>query len=401
VGGAPDSRQTRHVGAVWCFLLVVIVGVATVLGQWASAGLASGAPIPTSGPTYYLALGDSLSTGVDAPAGEGYVADVFAHYQATIPGLQLVDYGCPGETTTSFISGPSCADPDGSQLQAAEAFLKAHPGQVAFVTIDIGGNDVVHCASTSPTFSIDIGCVTDGLAAVQTNLTQIMAGLRSAGGSVPIYAMNYYDPFVIAWLQGLSGQVAAQESVTLLARLNGELATIYGNAGASLVDVASAFAASDLSDLVSTPSWGTVPVSVANACTWLAVTCVIGGPEGFGIHPNAVGYQVIANAFQDAIGPLAPPAPPPAPPPATTVPPSATVPAAAPPAPAPPPSAPATSAVPGPPSTAPGPTPTHQALADTGAPLEITAVLGAVLILAGVMMEILTARRGRRLTLRR
>jgi len=160
------------------------------------------------------------------------------------------------------------------------------------------------------------------------------------------------------------------------------------------VDVASAFAASDLSDLVSTPSWGTVPVSVANACTWLAVTCVIGGPEGFGIHPNAVGYQVIANAFEDAIGPLAPPAPPPA----TTVPPSATVPAAAPPAPAPPPSAPA---VPATPPAAPGPTPTHQALADTGAPLEITAVFGAVLMLAGVMMEILTARRGRRLTLRR
>jgi len=164
------------------------------------------------------------------------------------------------------------------------------------------------------------------------------------------------------------------------------------------VDVASAFAASDLSDLVSTSSWGTVPVSVANACTWLAVTCVIGGPEGFGIHPNAVGYQVIANAFEDAIGPLAPPAPPPAPPPATTVPPSATVPAAAPPAPAPLPSAPA---VPATPPAAPGTAPAHQVLADTGAPLEITAVLGAVLILTGVMMEILTARRGRRLTLRR
>lgn len=410
--GAPEPAQRRDHGATWCWLLVVMVGVATALSQWTSAGPASGAPISTSStsdPTYYLALGDSLATGTDAPPGAGYVADLFAHYQATIPGLQLVNYGCPGETTTSFINGPSCGDPGGSQLEAAEAFLRAHPGQVALVTIDIGGNDVVHCASTSPTFSIDVGCVTDGLAAIQTNLTQIMAGLRSAGGPVPIYAMNYYDPFVIAWLEGAGGQVAAQDSVTLLSRLNGELAAIYEHAGASLVDVASAFAASDLSDLVSTPSWGTVPVSVANACTWLAVTCAIGGPEGFGIHANASGYQVIANTFEDAIGslalpapaPAAAPAPAPSPPSAAsapTVPPAAAVPAGAPLAPAPLPGAPTT---PGPSSGAPGATSTQGALANTGAPLETTVVLGLALLLVGMVMGLPMARQRRRRTHRR
>ena len=36
----------------------------------------------------------------------------------------------------------------GSQLDAAVAFLEAHPGQVAFITIDIGANDLFDDAST-------------------------------------------------------------------------------------------------------------------------------------------------------------------------------------------------------------------------------------------------------------
>ena len=75
--------------------------------------------------SYYLALGDSLSTGVGAPSGEGYTDDLLNHYDAGASGLELVDLGCAGETTTSFIKGPSCRDPDGSQLAAAESFLRA------------------------------------------------------------------------------------------------------------------------------------------------------------------------------------------------------------------------------------------------------------------------------------
>ena len=39
----------------------------------------------------------------------------------------------------------------GSQLDAAVAFLQAHPGQVAFITIDIGANDLVaRCLDWTP-----------------------------------------------------------------------------------------------------------------------------------------------------------------------------------------------------------------------------------------------------------
>jgi len=38
--------------------------------------------------------------------------------------------------------GLACSSPAGSQLQDAVDFLTAHPGQVAFVTIDVGVNDL-------------------------------------------------------------------------------------------------------------------------------------------------------------------------------------------------------------------------------------------------------------------
>jgi LPXTG-motif cell wall-anchored protein len=259
----------------------------------------SGAPAVN----YYLALGDSLATGVGAPSGDGYVDDLLSHYDTGSSGLQLVDLGCAGETTTSFIKGPSCGDPDGSQLAAAESFLGAHASQVSFVTIDVGGDDIQSCESPKPPFTTDLKCVTNALSAIKSNLGQILAGLRAAGGpGLRIYAMNYFDPFVIDWLDGQAGQQAAEKSVDLLDQLNSELASLYSSQDVTVADVASAFEVSDFSDLVPT-QWGLIPVSVDRACTWLDVGCNAGGPQVFGIHPNAAGYLVITATFEQLIGP--------------------------------------------------------------------------------------------------
>src|SRR5260370_11371561 len=109
---------------------------------------------------YYLSLGDSLAQGVQPatpplPPGvslgqsietdQGYVDDLFAHYSAQFPGnLQLVKLGCPGETTTSMLTGAGspCTYPAGSQLAAALAFIRAHRSAVVLITIDIGANNV-------------------------------------------------------------------------------------------------------------------------------------------------------------------------------------------------------------------------------------------------------------------
>ena len=150
--------------------------------------------------TYYLALGDSLAIGIqpslhgDVPTNQGYTDDLYRVFRAHIPGLRFVKLGCSGETTTTMLQGGSCSYSTGSQLAQAVAFIETH--RVSFITLDIGANDIDHCISIS---GIDAGCVQVASATLATNLPKILAALRAAGGSTPIVAMNYYDPFLAAW----------------------------------------------------------------------------------------------------------------------------------------------------------------------------------------------------------
>lgn len=139
------------------------VAVCVLAGVFLASPLAFGAtpqPIVASPQGYYLALGDSLTYGiqpakVDAglqPSGfnTGFV-DVFARrLRKLAPKLQVVNYGCPGESTVTFIAGgcPWLAGGralhdafHGAQLNAALKFLRAHPGEVSPITVNLGGND--------------------------------------------------------------------------------------------------------------------------------------------------------------------------------------------------------------------------------------------------------------------
>ncbi|MGH3179370.1 MAG: SGNH/GDSL hydrolase family protein, partial [Streptosporangiaceae bacterium] len=149
--------------------------------------------------TYYLALGDSLAQGVQPNASgvsvmtrDGYPDQVYAALRASRPGLKLVKLGCPGETTTSMISGGICRYLGGSQLAAAVAFLQAHRGRVPLVTLDIGANDPEHCGGQPGLGQLAKCAVTDIPGAVD-HLGTIMARLKAAAGpGVRIVGMNYY-----------------------------------------------------------------------------------------------------------------------------------------------------------------------------------------------------------------
>ena len=122
-----------------------------------------------------MALGDSLGagTGASTPSND-YVNLVYQHELANHPGLQLLNLSCGGATTGSVINGPGCSYSTGTQLGDAEAFLRAHPSQVALLTIDIGGNDVDGCLGSS---GINASCVQNGLNAISSNLPKILQGL--------------------------------------------------------------------------------------------------------------------------------------------------------------------------------------------------------------------------------
>jgi hypothetical protein len=121
---------------------------------------------------------------------------------------------CPGETSTSLISGTrpdnGCQDfrqsvgrlhvsYPGSQLQYAESYVAANP-RTKFVSLMIGANDLLllaaRCGVTMPPTGAN-ACITRGvprlLLTLRANLRMIYASLRAAGFKGEFVAVTYYS----------------------------------------------------------------------------------------------------------------------------------------------------------------------------------------------------------------
>lgn len=275
--------------------LLVLIGLITLAAP-AGAGSERGRPL------YYLALGDSLSKGVQ-PLGvgganvateDGYANQLFAALKSSNPRLELHQLGCEvTETTKTMLrGGGTCSYEHRSQLGDAVAFLRENRGAVALVTVDIGANDIEPC---SQGLDIDDECVQRAFMQVSANLPPILAALRlAAGPNVPIVGMNYYNPILAAWLAPAPppmGPEFAKESAEQLAAFNALLGAIYRFFRMPVADVAGAFHSDDFETLVTLPGIGTVPLNVATICM-LTHMCTAQN-----IHANAEGYAVITEAF--------------------------------------------------------------------------------------------------------
>jgi len=256
-------------------LVAALVAVATLIAASTSHA--------DSGTRYYLSLGDSLAQGYQpiggplSPLGfpgynQGYADQLLKLVRDPNEQLRLVKLGCGGETTTTMIVGaPWCGFPAGSQLAEATAFLTAHRGEIAFVTIDIGGNDVLQPEG-------------GGVAAIAVNLPVILARLRAAAGpGVPIVGMNYYSPTIPGvWFETHDVQ-QVQARVALLVAFNGD----------PLADVEGAFSSTD------TTLVNGVLLDVQRVCAWTWLCTP--PPHGPDIHLNTDGYGVVAHAFEQVL----------------------------------------------------------------------------------------------------
>jgi lysophospholipase L1-like esterase len=279
--------------------VTALAAVTACSGSVTSAG--PHAPASQPPPAYYLALGDSLSQGVQPDAAGasvetryGYADQLYAALRPSHPTLELVKLGCPGETTSTMINGGICHYPGGSQLKAAVAFLRAYRGRVLLVTIDIGANDPEHCGSQT-SLSRLASCATTGIPAAVTHLTTIMAALKAAAGpGVRIVGMNYYLPALAEWRDGLPGHVVAWAAERLAATYNDLLDRAYATYGARVANVFGAFDTADFTEQ------GTTPRNVALLCQWTWACAA--PPRGPNQHANQAGYQVMARALQQASG---------------------------------------------------------------------------------------------------
>jgi lysophospholipase L1-like esterase len=184
-----------------------MLAAAAVLCWLLAAPAAQATPPPKHNPpkSIYLALGDSSAFGfqlarfiqnlpTEDPAAfnTGYVDNFARDLRAIKPRSQTVNLGCPDETTDSLLGLEPCTyrllgfplhtDYSGSQIDAALDVLRAHPGQVSPITIDIGGADLGRGRS---------------LDHIEGNLSRILARLRQAAPYSEIIVLGYYNPFVV------------------------------------------------------------------------------------------------------------------------------------------------------------------------------------------------------------
>jgi lysophospholipase L1-like esterase len=288
--------RTRTAAATGLAVAVVVLFSGVI-------GLGTPAQAADAGPHYYLALGGSDSVGfqptVDVPHGaptdEGYADDLLSTERDRWPDLQLVQLGCPGETTLAMLDGGDPCHGSASQLSLAVSFLQQHPSTV-LVTVDVGFNDIVHCMGDQ---EVNEPCVELALSNIRTQLPQILAALRLAGGpALHIVGVGHYDPYLAAYRDGPTGQAFADQSLDVISRLNAALRSSYAAAGIPMADVAGAFDM-ESSDPSTLPNGELVPLDIARTCalTWKCVT----GPLGPNMHPNADGYRLIGKAIADQV----------------------------------------------------------------------------------------------------
>jgi lysophospholipase L1-like esterase len=241
----------------------------------------------------YLALGDSLAFGYsEAKFGElkpeenpadydtGYVDDFAKLLKIGDPGLQVINDGCPGETTESFIKGPCeyqlayrlhhpyAGGPTSSQLSDALAYLQSNPNTNP-ITLDIGANDAL--GVIEHTCDKKVECVIKEAPAlfahIAANLGLILTDLRGADPHATIIVLGLYNPFG----EKLPGGDA------LTAQLNEVMSKVASAVGARFADPLPVFN----------------PSGALEEPTICLLTNMCKMPED--IHPTDLGYAVLAG----------------------------------------------------------------------------------------------------------
>ncbi|MDP9118209.1 MAG: GDSL-type esterase/lipase family protein [Actinomycetota bacterium] len=265
-----------------------------------------------SGADYYVSIGDSYAAGYQ-PTGpnsgtttrNGFAYQVVTGAVAKGYHLDLVNLGCAGATTTSVLQSAGCpaqalgpgADgyPHSTQAAAAVAFLGAHRGHIALITVALGGNDVTGCAEAANATT----CVESALTKIKANLGALLSQVRAAAGvGTPIVGITYPDVLLADALSKDSArQSLAQLSVVAFKSLiNPTLKATYAAQGAAFADVTEATGAyGPLTATTTVAPYGTIPTPVANICR-LTYMC-----QFQDIHPRTSGYALIAGLIVAAL----------------------------------------------------------------------------------------------------
>lgn len=301
-----------------CVRTLACVVAVVALGALALAPAAGAAGVGNT----YLALGDSLAYGyhqaqfqeelkakgfVEAKNfNDGYVDDFGATLKLVNPKLQIVNDGCPGETTDTMINGSGvgagfCAGgPTGSPFpkaflhhsypgtQLADALAIAKEPGVGTITLDIGANDILQFLGSTCGFPATFTCTPAQIEAeighVTANVGSILAQLRAAAPKAKIVFVSQYNPFPTVLKPEGTGDATVEA-------LNGALKSVAAKFGVSFANTARVI---NFSGTHGGPEAGDIPT----VCTFTAM-CPGGvfnpASPAADIHPTKAGYAAMAG----------------------------------------------------------------------------------------------------------
>ncbi len=271
--------------ATVALLLSLAIPIVLAVPGPATSG-ASQRPVYQPPQSYYLALGDSMAYGFQPTKNPGARPSVFdtgyvdlfaARLRKLSPQIQVVNYGCPGESTVTFTRGgcPAFADGfklhnafRGPQLKATQSFLRAHPGQVSPITVTLWGGDLAPLSAKGKR-------APRAIASFAARFKSILEQLRAAAPNAEIIVTGAWNPE--------TDRLAQVEP--LYRSLDGAIGRA---AAASRARVANIFAAFNT---------GSFRAQKARLCS-LTFFCSKGGDP----HPTDAGYRAMADAFMAASG---------------------------------------------------------------------------------------------------
>ncbi len=222
------------------------------------------------GSVYYVALGDSLAAnvGVDDPR-DGYVSRLHNHLeQRDGRSLGLRNFGVSGETSGTLIRT--------GQLDDALEFMRAN--RVAYVTIDIGANDLLgHLGSADCAESTGApACrqrITSTFATYEAHMVEIFDALARAAPEATVVFVRAYNPFSL----GIAPDVGFERS-------SSDILDAFNDVAAELADDRGILVADAFTPMLNTTA---------------ATTLMMSTPPD--IHPRPIGYDIIAAAIADAL----------------------------------------------------------------------------------------------------